>query len=70
MKKPVVKVNPITGMITVNGMVVDVDVLAAIFSAPARVLWRFQIVDDELKATAFDERQVIWLDPTPTPESK
>ena len=62
MPKVAISVSPITGMLTIDGLVVDAEVLAMILTTPSRVLWRFQVVNGQVRATPFDERQVIWLD--------
>ena len=70
MKKPVVKFNPETCDLTVDGLTVNLEVFAKIFSDNPRLLWRFIRAGGQIDAVAFDERQVIWLDPTPQSESK
>jgi hypothetical protein len=60
-KKAKVKFEPIMGMLEVNGMMVDVELFAMLFKAPARVLWRFEVVEDRVVATPYDEREVIFL---------
>lgn len=64
-KPPVVKFNPETGDLTVDGLSVNLEVFAKIFSDNPRLLWRFIRAGGQIDAVAFDERQVIWLDPTP-----
>ena len=62
MQRAKVKFDPILDMLTVDGLVIDVDIVAAIMSAPARVLWRFEVVDGGVVATPYDERHVIFMD--------
>jgi hypothetical protein len=63
-KTPVVKFNPETCDLTVDGLTVNLEVFAKIFSDNPRLLWRFIRTRSQIDAVAFDERQVIWLDPT------
>jgi hypothetical protein len=67
--KPVVKFNPGTQELTVNGMVVSLDVFAKIFEDNPRILWRFRMVGDRIEAIPVDERHVIWLEPEPVHET-
>jgi hypothetical protein len=62
-KKRKVKFNPITEELTVNGMVISIDIFAKIFADNPRILWRFRMVGDRIEAIPIDERHVIWLDP-------
>jgi hypothetical protein len=64
-KRPVVKFNPETCDLTVDGLTVNLEVFAKIFSDNPRLLWRFIRASGQIDAVAFDERHVIWLDPTP-----
>jgi hypothetical protein len=61
-KRPVVKFNPETCELTVDGLTVNLEVFAKIFSDNPRLLWRFIRANGQIDAVAFDERHVIWLD--------
>jgi hypothetical protein len=61
--KVVVKYNPGAQELTVNGMVVSLEVFAKIFEDNPRVLWRFRMVGDRIEALPIDERHVIWTEP-------
>lgn len=63
MGKIVVKFNPGTQELTVNGMVVSLEIFAKIFEDQPRILWRFKLVGDRIEALPIDERHVIWLEP-------
>lgn len=69
MGKVVVKFNPGTQELTVNGMVVSLEIFAKIFEDNPRILWRFRVVGDGIEAIPFDERHVIWLEPETVQET-
>jgi hypothetical protein len=69
-RKLKVKFNPITEELTVNGMVVSLEIFAKIFEDNPRILWRFKLVGDRIEAIPIDERHAIWLDPTQEPSSE
>lgn len=69
MGKVVVKFNPGTQELTVNGMVVSLEIFAKIFEDQPRILWRFKLVGDRIEALPIDERHVIWLEPETVHES-
>jgi hypothetical protein len=62
-RKLKVKFDPITEELTVNGMVVSLELFAMIFEDNPRVLWRFRLVGDRIEAIPVDERHAIWLEP-------
>lgn len=66
--RPAVKFDPETGDLTINGLVVNLEVFAKIFGDNPRILWQFIREGDRIEAVAFDERDVIWLDPKPQSE--
>jgi hypothetical protein len=63
--RPVVKFDPKTGDLTIDGLLVNLEVFAKIFGDNPRILWTFIREDDRIEAVALDERDVIWLDPMP-----
>jgi hypothetical protein len=62
--RPAVKFDQKTGDLTIDGLSVNLEVFAKIFGDNPRMLWRFVREGDRIDAVAFDEREVIWLDPT------
>jgi hypothetical protein len=64
-KKIKVKFDPLTEELTVNGMVISLEIFAKIFEDQPRILWRFKLVGDRIEALPIDERHVIWLEPSP-----